>query len=52
MVPDGVRFGYNPNDPEEARAKSVKQWETRLNELKLLPVAPPAPKVPAAPKKP
>ena len=52
MVPDGVRFGFNPNDPEEARAKSVKQWETRLNELKLLPVAAPAPKVPAAPKKP
>ncbi|MFM8931177.1 MAG: hypothetical protein ACKOS8_04775 [Gemmataceae bacterium] len=52
LVPDGVRFGFNPNDPEEARAKSVKQWETRLTELKLLPVAAPAPKVPAAPKKP
>lgn len=52
LVPEGVRFGFNPNDPEEARAKAVKQWETRLNELKLLPVAPPAPKLPAAPKKP
>ena len=51
MVPEGMRFGFNPTGSDEARNAAIKLWETRLTELKKLPVAPVAPKLPA-PKKP
>jgi len=52
MLPEGVRFGFNPNGPKDLREAAIKQWETRLMELKKLPEANLPPKKPLAPKKP
>ena len=52
MIPEGIRFGFNANGPKEVREAAIKQWETRLMELKKLPEANLPPRKPLAPKKP